>query len=369
MTHRYDYIDKIVLFFSCSIVYLSGSKDSSGVIPLIIGLTATSLISYFDHHRPLRFLSYLAFFAIAFYYTDTFYFAPLIIYDLIAENEKPILLLPLFSLVQFFTHYEVPQVFLIFILLSLAIFIRTKSTDLLGYRKKYFDLLDTTNELSDRLQKQHHDLLEKQDDEIHIATLNERNRIAREIHDNVGHQLSSALLQIGALLVLSKDDENKNYLTTVKETLSSAMDSIRNSVHDLYDTSIDLEAQIRDLTQKVTFCEVTLDCDLLTAPNQKQKFAMIAIVKEAMNNIAKHSNATKVTISFREHPGLYQLIIRDNGSRISEEDKARLENLEAMEANQGIGLRNMKFRVENLNGHIHFTIHDGFEIFISIPKS
>ncbi|MBN2221083.1 MAG: sensor histidine kinase [Vallitaleaceae bacterium] len=361
-------MDKIVLFFSCAIVYLSGTTDNFSVIPLIIGLTGSSLLSYFDHNKPLRFLTYVIFFTISFYYGDSFFFAPLVIYDLITENEKPLLLLPLFSLVQFFTQYNLPQVFLIFIILSLAIFIRTKSTDLLGYRKKYFDLLDTTNELSEKLQKQHHDLLEKQDDEIHIATLNERNRIAREIHDNVGHQLSSSLLQIGALMVLSKEEDHKNHLRIIKETLSSAMDSIRNSVHNLYDTSIDLEAQIRELTQSFSYCEVQLDCDLRTSPNQKQKFAFIAIVKEALNNIVKHSNASKVFISFREHPGLYQLIIRDNGSNFDRSENTLLESLDDFDASHGIGLRNMKFRVESLNGHIHLRYQDGFEIFISIPK-
>ena len=368
MSHRYDYIDKIVLFFSCAIIYLSGSTDNFSVIPLIIGLTISSLLSYFDYHKLLRFLTYLVFFSISFYYGDAFFFAPLVIYDLITENEKPIFLLPLFSLVQFFTNYNLPQVFLIFILISLAIFIRTKSTDLLGYRKKYFDLLDTTNELSEKLQKQHHDVLEKQDDEIHIATLNERNRIAREIHDNVGHQLSSALLQIGALLVVSKDEESKDNLRIIKETLSSAMDSIRSSVHNLYDTSIDLEAQIRGLTENFSYCEVLLDLDLLTPPNQKQKFALIAIVKEALNNVVKHSNASKVFISFREHPGLYQLIIRDNGTNFEADENTLRELLEDFDASHGIGLQNMKFRVESLKGHILLRKQEGFEIFFSIPK-
>ena len=45
------------------------------------------------------------------------------------------------------------------------------------------------------LTQKNKDLLEKQDYEIHVATLKERNRIAREIHDNVGHMLSRSLLQ------------------------------------------------------------------------------------------------------------------------------------------------------------------------------
>lgn len=50
---------------------------------------------------------------------------------------------------------------------------------------------DTTKEIAMQLKQQNRDLMEKQDYEINIATLNERNRIAREIHDNVGHLLSA----------------------------------------------------------------------------------------------------------------------------------------------------------------------------------
>lgn len=45
-----------------------------------------------------------------------------------------------------------------------------------------------------------------QDYEIYLATLKERNRIAREIHDNVGHMLTRSILQLGALSVINKDE-------------------------------------------------------------------------------------------------------------------------------------------------------------------
>ena len=48
--------------------------------------------------------------------------------------------------------------------------------------------------------------MEKQDYEIYLATLRERNRIAREIHDNVGHMLSRSILQMGALITIHKEE-------------------------------------------------------------------------------------------------------------------------------------------------------------------
>ena len=83
---------------------------------------------------------------------------------------------------------------------------------------------------------------------------------------------------------------------------------------------------------------------------------MIAIVKEAMANIIKHSNATKVSVMLREHPGFYQLLIEDNGTQSSESDTP------------GIGLTNMRQRVEALGGNIHFRTEAGFAIMVSIRK-
>lgn len=75
-----------------------------------------------------------------------------------------------------------------------------------------------------------------------LQTLRERNRIAREIHDNVGHMLSRSILQMGALITIHKEEPLHGQLAGVGETLNQAMNSIRESVHDLHDESIDLRA-------------------------------------------------------------------------------------------------------------------------------
>ena len=71
--------------------------------------------------------------------------------------------------------------------------------------------------------------MEKQETEVHLATLKERNRIAREIHDNVGHMLSRSILQLGALKALNHDSSLSAPLSELHKTLNTAMDSIRTS--------------------------------------------------------------------------------------------------------------------------------------------
>ena len=88
-------------------------------------------------------------------------------------------------------------------------------------------LRDISREAALLLEEKNRELIERQDYEIRLATLNERGRIAREIHDHVGHLLSRSILQIGALMVTASNEEEKENLSTLHETLSQAMDRIR----------------------------------------------------------------------------------------------------------------------------------------------
>ncbi|MDE6626605.1 MAG: sensor histidine kinase [Lachnospiraceae bacterium] len=227
-------------------------------------------------------------------------------------------------------------------------------------------LQQTTKELRDNsvekemLLKRHNEqLMESQNDQIYIATLKERNRIAREIHDSVGHLLSRSILQVGALLAICKDEILLSHLTALKETLNNAMDSIRNSVHDLHDESIDLYEAMNSLVGSFTFCPVQFDCQISRNISKEVKYCFLAITKEALNNTIKHSNASRLSIAVKELPGFYQLLIEDNGTTASASAPAQTD---------GIGLSNMTDRVHAIHGIIHINAQKGFRIFVSIPK-
>jgi signal transduction histidine kinase len=206
------------------------------------------------------------------------------------------------------------------------------------------------------LKHQNATLIANQDYERNLATLTERNRIAREIHDNLGHILSRCLLQVGALLAINKHTTLNESLIAVKETLSQGMDSVRKSVHDLHDESIDLHDQIYGMVKGFSFCRIKLNYDISENPDKSLKYSFISIVKEAMSNIIKHSNATEMSITLNEHPGFYQLIIEDNGA------------VHGYNPENGIGIRNIRDRVAAFNGNVNINIDNGFKIFISIPK-
>ena len=215
---------------------------------------------------------------------------------------------------------------------------------------------DSTREESLYLEQRNRELLEKQEYEIQLATLTERNRIAREIHDNVGHLLTRSLFQIRAMQVVWKEQEElAAQLSAVKSTLDDAMNNVRSSVHNLYEESVDLQMVLSRLTREFTFCPAALDYNA-KIESKELKYCVIAIVREALSNISRHSNATEASVSVLEHPGFYQLIIQDNGTQT------------AVSGSGGIGLMNMRERVEDFHGIFRTENKNGFRIFISIPK-
>lgn len=283
-------------------------------------------------------------------------FLPLLFYELVLNNGWylwSIVLLCAFALIP---PQSLSWLFLYFLLFLLAFALKSKTLRLLHLEKAFKQLRDTSTEYNLLLQQKNQELIKQQDYEIRVATLKERNRIAREIHDNVGHMLSRSILQAGALIAINKDKQLEEPLSSLKETLASAMNSIRESVHDLHDDSIDLKSSLYTLLQNFTEYEVHMEYDMGTVLPKNVKYCFIAIAKEALSNISKHSNATRINLIAREHPSFYQLIVEDNGSDISVQ-------------NTGIGLENMQERVEQLHGRFSFSTEHGFRIFISIPKA
>lgn len=350
-----DILDKIILFACCFAGYMLWAKESVSVVPVLAAVIISSLLSYLDQEKTHAVLMAAA--AVwSLFLPGLTLFLPLICYDLLCSKYQ---LFCLFAILPFFSLWRgaaLPVSVLITVFMLISGYLKYFAVKQTGLENDYNEMRDTTKEAALQLKQQNHDLMEKQDYEVNIATLNERNRIAREIHDNVGHLLSSSILQVGALLAVNKDAAVRENLLTIKGTLDEAMNAIRTSVHDLYDESIDLYVQIYELVKKFTFCKLDFTFEMENDPDKKLKYAFIAIVKESLLNIVKHSDATLAAVKFREHPAFYQLIISDNGS-VKQYD---MEN--------GIGLKNITERINALGGNINISISNGFHIFISVPK-
>ncbi|MDP4088459.1 MAG: sensor histidine kinase [Bacillota bacterium] len=348
-------IDKLVIFILSAALYITEGSYIYMIIPILVSLILSALLSYLEDER-ITTGAFAAYLILCLFAPVFSFFIPLICYDAVLLKKRWIWLLAFLPLAinyegEFFLSRWIIAVFIV-----TAYILKHRTVSLENLRKDYRRLQDDAREISMRLEKQNNELLEKQDYEINLATLTERNRIARDIHDNVGHLLSRSILQIGALLAINKDEGTKENLRLVKGTLSEAMDSIRASVHNLHEEAVDLRTEIQKLIEGFTFCTIKFDYAVETSLEKNIKYCFIAVTKEALSNIMKHSNATEASVSIREHPALYQLVIQDNGIN----SNYKSEN--------GIGLKNITDRVAAAGGNVNISTGKGFRIFISIPK-
>ncbi len=348
-------IDKLIIFIISSALYIHNADYIYMIIPILIAIILSGILSYLEDER-ITVAVFTAYLILCFFKPVFLFFIPLICYDAVFLKIKWLWVLSFLPLITNFSHTLILSTWLIASFILAAYILKYRTVSLQNMEEDYYKLRDSTKEISLQLEKQNKKLLEKQDYEIHLATLKERNRIARDIHDNVGHLLSRSILQIGALLAINKNEETKENLKLIKSTLSEAMDSIRSSVHDLHEESIDLQTEIQKLINSFNFCSIKFDYDMETNLEKNIKYCFITVTKEALSNIINHSNATEASVLIREHPALYQLVIQDNGTQIS------------YNSEHGIGIKNITDRITAVDGNINISTDKGFRIFISIPK-
>ena len=227
----------------------------------------------------------------------------------------------------------------------------------------------TRDKLQERalaLEARNRDLADRQDYEVELATLAERARIAREIHDNVGHQLTRASLQTEALRVVHADEPRVAAdFADVKRTVDEALQLVRASVHALNDNATNLSVQLERIVEGArsdSGPQIELEVLAEHAPaNVANCFA--AVLREALSNAMRHAHAKTITVRCMEHPSFYQLVVTDNGT-----GGVRTG---ARSATGGMGLTSMRERVEALGGT--FTAGSrvgasGWRVFATIPK-
>ena len=358
--------DKILLFISSMVIYLMNDYSLYAVIPAILIVLLSCLSYYFENDR-MSLYGCLVYAALCYFIPGYIILLPVILYDIIQTRYQAITLMVLLLFLVNTKYYSLSHFLFVVLLMLAAILLKTKTVKLNAMLTDYNELRDTSSSYSQLLEDKNQSILKNHDYEINLATLNERNRISKEIHDNIGHLLSRTILQVGALLTITKEKPIYDELSNLKNSLSLGMDDIRNSIHNLHDESVDLYNQIEQLVKEFTFCKIDYEYDVTRPLPIALRYCFIAITKEALANIIKHSNATKANIIIREHPALYQLIIKDNGS-ISEQKKSLISQyLETSEYREGMGLRNISDRIKGFKGHLNVSTNDGFKIFITIP--
>lgn len=187
-----------------------------------------------------------------------------------------------------------------------------------------------------------------------------RVQIASDLHDDVGSSLTEIALQTDLLQAGPGSEEIKKTMKQLGEQsrkIVGSLDDIVWSIDSRNDTAGDLTDRMQDYVNQVLSqkdIEVHYEFDDLKMQEKLPvdvKENVYLIFKESVNNISKHSNATKVTIRFAFSGKHYELTIRDNGS-LSQNGSRK----------SGQGLRNMRMRAERIGSEIRITENGGYEV-------
>jgi signal transduction histidine kinase len=198
------------------------------------------------------------------------------------------------------------------------------------------------------------------------ATLQERSRIAREIHDALGHTLmaQSILLQNTKVFLASDVEQAQEFLAESIELGAQALRDVRQSVATLRTNplkSVGLEPAISQLVenfQQTNGLQPSYNIQLQRALPAEVSLALYRIVQEALTNIQKHAQASQVKIEILASREQVNLLIEDNGRGCDLNDKTT-----------GFGLQGMQERTQNLAGNFQITsqVGTGCRIMAEIP--
>ena len=331
--------EKMMVFIVLLIYYLYTVDDAS-VITVLISFILFFISDVFKA-SSIGYLSVLIMLILLLMNTDFIYFFPTAIYVLLQ-------LVGLYSMLGFIPLIYIGEwVLLIFsVLLMYLSFLSIKLADSKRENRKMRDQLTEDNI---RLRTQHNELMKNHEKDIYLAGLNERNRIARDMHDALGHSLSSSILLIESLQYINDEGKLKDSLKMLQDRLKTGMSDIRHSIHHLYDTSIDLKARIEHYLSDMESYETSFLYDVNYDFKHEEKIDILAIVRESLTNINKHSNGNEVKVIIKEHPKYITLTIKDNGQP-------------ATVHNKGMGIQTMKEVVVKYGGVLNTFNDQGFTV-------
>jgi len=197
----------------------------------------------------------------------------------------------------------------------------------------------------------------------------ERSRISKDLHDNVGAHLTSISMRLD---MLQHGLKNENYSSTDIERLrqesAQTIDVLRDTIWAINQDIFSLEEFAQRVEQygqrilppQVSFSVVKDDCPDIKLESHKA-LHLFRVLQEALQNTMKHANASKVQVHFNGHNGL-RMTISDNGKGNASEN---------LNGENHYGLENMQERVQQIGGKVIFESNEGegFTVKVHLPAN
>lgn len=195
----------------------------------------------------------------------------------------------------------------------------------------------------------------------YTSQIEERNKIAQEIHDNIGHTISGSLMQLEAVkLIMGKDEEKargmlQNTIDILREGMESIRSTLRNIKPPMQQLGINKLKLIASEFQLSSGMEVVLIYDNKIEKILHQHWKVINDnTREALTNSIKYSKASKIEIKIEVLNRFVKVEVKDDGKG-------------SLNIKKGLGILGMEERCENMNGKLVVDGSDGFSIIMLLP--
>lgn len=189
----------------------------------------------------------------------------------------------------------------------------------------------------------------------------ERTRIARELHDGIGQQLSAAKMNISGLRGAIKitQPEEELMLQNALDLLDESVKEVRSVSHSMMPNALvksGLVSAVREFINKISSSgNLKINLEIIGLKDRMEaqvENILFRILQEVVNNIIKHAGASEVGIQFIKHEKELTILVEDNGVGFD-------VGKQLSETQTGIGLRNIASRVAFLNGEVIFDSFPG----------
>lgn len=224
-------------------------------------------------------------------------------------------------------------------------------------REKYIKALDAERQVKYELEIAQANLLKSSNELQRLTQVKERNRIARDLHDNIGHKIAGVLISLQAAYKLIATDKTKGQevLEECINHLQSSLQTIRDTVHDMYSDDLSGINYLKSIADNYKYCSVEFVSDgKFDRCPQKIIVTFSYLLKEMLTNTARHSMADAVYVDLCCIDQIVTMKYKDNGVGCSE-------------IIEGLGIKSMRDRIRAIGGTIKIDSSDGMNIVCIVP--
>lgn len=229
--------------------------------------------------------------------------------------------------------------------------------------ERILSLNDKLNQANEELQLANRQMEDYAKESIKNAETQERNRLAREIHDTLGHSLTGIITGLDACVTLMDvaPEAVKEQLKVIADVARNGMTDVRRSVKALRPDALEkmeLEkalVEMMDETRRASNVQIDYCCTAeLSHYNKDEEEIIYRIVQESITNAIRHGKATKIMIAISMEYNIMNIWVKDNGIGCTHIEK-------------GFGLHHMEERLAMLHGSLNYYVDRGFILEASIP--